>query len=229
MAFAWSPSNLSQFIACPRKFAAQSIYKTLKWKPTAQRSRGTIMHSVMEDALRKGWQDNHDLVKDDQVDVSYVRQVVDKVQDLKREGYQLAIEREVSVKHTGEACGWWDAGVFMRCKMDVILLHPDPQQPVIIGDIKTGKNWGDTLQCRMECLIAHIAYKRPIVRYEYWYIDQSETEGDTLYLQDDLSPVQDIFDAMRDGQLAIRNNDFPPQRNIFCKWCGLYQTSECGL
>lgn len=227
--FAWSPSNLSQFIACPRKFQAQSITHELKWVPTAQRSRGTIMHSVMEDALRKGWQDNHDLIQDDKVDTSYVRQVVDKVQDLRRAGYQLGIEREVSVTKQGEVSGWWDANTFMRCKADVILLHPDPQQPVIIGDIKTGRNWGDTLQCRMECLIAHMAFKRPIVRYEYWYIDQGETEGDTLYLQDDLSGVQDIFEALRDGQLAIKNNDFPPTVNKFCKWCGLYQTPECGL
>ena len=52
--FVFSPSNMSTYRTCPRKFQAQTITKELPWQATAQKSRGTLVHKVVEMALRSG-------------------------------------------------------------------------------------------------------------------------------------------------------------------------------
>ena len=52
--FVFSPSNMSTYRTCPRKFQAQTITKELPWQATAQKSRGTLVHNVVEMALRSG-------------------------------------------------------------------------------------------------------------------------------------------------------------------------------
>lgn len=228
MALVFSPSNLSTYRQCPRKFYGSCISKEIKWKASAQKSRGSVMHTAMEKALRLGWQDNNPF--DEKVDISYAQQIVDEVRQNIADGYKLNIEHEMSMTRKGAPCGWWDDDCFLRAKADVLLLHPQEEMPVIIGDIKTGRIYdSDHMQLRIECLLAHILYKRPVVSYVYWYIDAGESEEGTIDFRNGLSPVQDIYDLLRDVQQSVKNQYFPPQKMPFCKWCDWFKTEKCGV
>lgn len=221
----FSPSNLQTYRQCPLKFYGQSISRELKWKPSPQKTRGTLMHEEMERLLRQGWQDNNTF--DSQIDTGYAASIVNRVRKMMADGYALFVEREMCVTKQGAVVDWWNDKAFLRAKADVVLVHPDPEKPILVGDIKTGRNWGDDFQCRVECLLAHIMYKKPMTVFEYWYIDQGETEEGVIDFRNGLAPVQDVFDLMADARQAIKNSYFPPVANFFCRWCQWHQTDKC--
>lgn len=71
--------------------------------------------------------------------------------------------------------------------------------------------------------------KQPVVRYEYWYVDEGECVDGVIDFRNGLAPVKDLYDTMREMGRAIKNNDFPATANKFCKWCDFYQTKDCEL
>lgn len=227
MSFVMSPSNMQTYRQCPRQFYGRNIARTIPWTPSKQRLRGTEIHTEMEKMLRKGWRDDNSF--DSAVDISYTSAVVQSVRQMMADGYVLHLEHELTIRKDGAPVDWWNDRAFLRAKADVVLLHPDPTMPVLIGDIKTGRNYGDDFQCRVECLLAHIIYRRPVVTYEYWYLDQGETEEGLIDFRNGLAPVQDIFDTMAEMRQAIKDSYFPARENKFCRWCLWYKKEECGL
>lgn len=224
MAVVFSPSNLGTFQNCPRRFYGQSVSKELKWVGTKQKSRGTQMHKFMQDAARLGWPDTG--LTDATADAGYMQGVITGLQ---RMNADMFIEHEMAMTAKGKQCDWWAGDAFLRARADIFML-PRDDSPVVIGDIKTGRNWdSDHLQLRIECLLAHIIYQRPVVKYQYWYIDQGETEEGLIDFRNGLDPVHDIYDLLRDANLAVKNNDYPATANKFCKWCDWYKKKECGL
>lgn len=225
MAVVFSPSNLGTFRNCPRKFYGQSVSKELKWVGTKQKSRGTQLHSFVQQAVRNGWPDTG--LTDSTVDVGYTRAVVDSLRSMPAEAF---IEHEMAMTAQGKACDWWAGDAFLRARADIFMLPTDPNVPLLVGDIKTGRNWDDDhLQLRIECLLAHIIYGRPVIKYQYWYIDQGETEEGLIDFRNGLDPVRDIYDLLRQASLAVKNNDYPATSNKFCKWCDWYKKKECGV
>lgn len=224
MAVVFSPSNLSTFRTCPRKFYGQSISKEIKWQGTKQKSRGTAMHNFVQQAVRTGWPDAG--MTDTTADSGYTRNVVEILRGANAE---IFIEHEMSITAQGKSCDWWAGDASLRARADVFLL-PKDDSPMLVGDIKTGKNWDDDhLQLRIECLLAHIIYGRPVVKYQYWYIDQGETEEGLIDFRNGLDPVRDIYALLQDASLAVKNNDFPAKENRFCKWCAWHKRQECGI
>lgn len=217
------------FLTCPRKFWGMSISKLIKYKPSTQKSRGTLIHEQIQDALRNP--DKLAAVQDDvKVDMDYVRQCVAEVESARRDGYKLYIEHELCMSKDGAKVDWWSEKAFLRAMADAFLLHPDTQLPIIIVDIKTGRNWDTSaVQLRLEALLGHIVYQRPLVRYAYWYVDQGESEEAVIDFRNGLAPVSDLYDTMQEMRTAIKNNDFPCKRNGLCRWCDFYQTPNCDV
>lgn len=225
MAFVMSPSNMKSFADCPLRFYGSSISKEIPWMDSPQKARGTAIHAALEKAAHKGWQG--DPAYDDKMDVGYAKAVVQTIQSHKSRGYKLFTEHEMAMTKQGKACGWWDGVAFLRAKADVLLLPNVESQPLIIGDWKTGRNYGDTLQLRIECLLAHILYRAKQVTYNYWYVDKGEACVDTIDFSKGLADVQDIYNLMREMRLAIRDNNFPAKKNRFCRWCPWEGTEKC--
>lgn len=229
MSLVFSPSNLSTHVQCPRKFWGQSIAKTLKWKASQQKSRGTLVHNALEKAVKDGF----DAVKNwpEGLDMDFVRQQVGLARGLVDAGMSCYIEHEMCVDGRGNPVDWWDEHGIMRCKADTILVPPEGTElPLFLIDYKTGRKWDDEdMQLRMEALIARMYYNHPIVQYAYWYVDSGETATGIIDFRNGMEPVQDILDALEDARQDMAANDFPPKKNRFCKWCGFYNTPECGL
>lgn len=227
--FVFSPSNIMSYRTCPRKFWGMSVSKMIRWRSNKQKSRGTLLHKQIQDAMCSP--EKFDAVQQDTVlDSQYVYDRLSDVWDCRNNGYKLCIEHEMCMNKAGAKVGWWDDKAFLRAKADALLLHEDSAQPVKIIDIKTGKNWDNyAVQLRMEALLAHIVYQRPLVQYEYWYIDEGESEEGLIDFRKGLAPVQDLYETMREMSTSIKNNDFPCTRNNLCKWCDFYQTKECDI
>lgn len=229
MAFVFSPSNIMVYRQCPRKFWGQSISKLIKYKPIKQKSRGIILHEQIQDALRDAKAFGK-IREDTQVDASYVAGCVASVHSNRNYQYKLFIEHELCMNKAGVQVGWWDDKAFLRAKVDALLLHDDPKNTVRVIDIKTGRNWDqDHVQLRLEALLTHIVYRRPLVMWEYWYVDQGETVQDVIDFRNGLAPVQDLYDTMREMGMAIKNNDFPCVKNGLCKWCDFNKTENCDV
>lgn len=228
MAFCYSPSNMMIYRQCPLKFFGQSIEKSIKWRASVQKSRGTVIHSQIEKCMRLGMQEN--ITWDDKIDLGYTRGVIERVRHAIAQGYKLTTEAELVATKEGKVASWWDDNAFLRSKADVLLVHPDPSMPVIIGDIKTGRIYDkEDFQLLTEAFLAHLVCQRPLISYAYWYVDQGEDVDGTINFNNGLQPVQIILDTLSDMQKAIKNNDFPPKKNALCRWCQWHKTEHCNV
>ena len=230
--FVFSPSNISSWKDCARRFEAQSITKELPWKASAQKSRGQLVHSTVQKALREGVQAVHSWPTSMQI--MFTQAKIQAARGLVANyGWQLDIEHEMTITRNFEPTpsGWWDDNAWLRARADAIIIPPDPTvEPVMLVDIKTGRVYDRSgFQLRTEALLAHCIYSAPVVMWSYWYVDQGECVSDTIDFRQGMDKCKDILESIRDMQFAIDNNYFPATRNKFCKWCGLYNTPACGL
>lgn len=225
-----SPSNLQTFRQCPRRFYGQSVTKQLVWKASKQKTRGTQMHSVLEQAMQTGWTEETTNSLDSQVNAWAAKDTVDFVTGYRKGGYDLRIEHELCVDKQCRPCGWWDENAGIRAKADVVLVPQLETDSLIIGDIKTGKKWdSDSFQLRVEALLAHIIYSHSTIAYYYWYIDAGDIEYGEIDFSRGVADVQDVLETIRDCRQSIKNNYYPPNRNVFCRFCDWHKTKECGL
>lgn len=229
--FVFSPSNISSWTQCPRRFQAQSITKELPWKATAAKSRGSLVHTAIQKAMREGiqavpsWPDG--------LSVAYTQTKIQASRGLVAAGWTVDTEHELTITKDMQKApdGWWDNNAWLRARADAILLPPDPTvAPVMLVDIKTGKIYDrDGFQLRVECLLAHIIFKAPVVQYSYWYVDEGQSVSDTLdFNADGMNKCKDIFESIQKMQFAMDNNYYPATKNRFCRWCGLNNTQSCG-
>ena len=95
--FVFSPSTMSTYRTCPRKFQAQTITKELPWQATTQKSRGTLVHNVVEMALRSGldavtsWPEG--------IDLDYTRNSIVEARAA-ASGGKILIEEELTLNKT---------------------------------------------------------------------------------------------------------------------------------
>lgn len=228
MSFAFSPSNLGTFKLCPRRFQGQSVTKEIKWQSTTQKSRGTLVHQCCEQAVKNGY----DSVRKwpDQIDIDFLKGRISIIRQLMSMGAMAFTERDMAVNSSWSPVDFWDENAYLRCRADLIVVTPEENNPIILGDWKTGRKWdSDDFQLRCECLLAHYVFARPIVQYSYYYVDSGETSSGLIDFRNGMEPVQDILDLLRDATTAMMSNNFPAQKNKFCKWCAFNGTADCGL
>lgn len=223
----FSPSNMKTYLDCPRRFQAQSITKEIKWQASKQKSRGTLVHNALEKALTAGWEKV--ITWPEGMDMSFVQQKILTARQLIALGSELFVEHELTVNSKLQPTDWWGADAMLRAKADALILPPG-DAPAMLIDFKTGKKWDeDDFQLRVECLLVHLIYHKPVVQYSYWYVDTADTSSGTIDFDNGYEPVRDIMDTMRDMKQDIMSNNFPPKKNRFCKWCDFHCKPECGI
>lgn len=222
--FVFSPSNLAQYRTCPLRFAGQSIWKDIKWKASAQKTRGTLVHEALEAAVRDGKDD-----MPDGIDQYFTRRCVQQLRDAVADGGQVFVEYSMCVNQKLEPVDWWASDAFVRAKADAVLFHGDGTTATVI-DWKTGKKWDeDAFQLRLETLLILAVHKRPIVNYAFHYVDQGESVRGMVDYRNGIGPVKDITALMKEAKVAIRDGYFPPKRNRFCNWCDYHNTPKCNV
>lgn len=226
MAYIMSPTGISSYRDCPRRFYEQYITKFIKWQTSPAIVRGNDVHALVEEAVKVGFDPSANWPEG--VNLGYVEQVVNEARAAIDAGAIPTIEHELVVTNKLQPAkdGWWAADAWLRAKADLTLLTDRP----LVVDIKTGKKWqSDHLQLRLEALLMHFIYRKTQVDYAYWYVDSGETVTGSCDFTNGLDDVQDIISTIRTLQRAIAENSFFPKRNKFCNWCVLRGTEKCGV
>lgn len=225
----FSPSNLMQWQTCPRKFWGQSIAKLIKYKESAAKNRGMEVHTAIQNAMKFGLERVNNWPEG--LNTYYVQDVVTDCRKQIADGAQLFIEHDLVIDNGFRKApqGWWDDNAYLRARADALIM-PQGDLPPMLVDIKTGKCWDkEDFQLRVEALLVHLIYQKPVVNYGYWYVDQGETVDGSIDFRDGLAPVQDVIDAMKQMSIDLKLGTFMPRKNKFCKWCDFFGTSNCGL
>lgn len=221
----YSPSNMSTYLQCPRKFQAQCITKEITWQESKQKNRGIQVHDTLRRAVMDGW----DSVKEypDGINIDFSKQRVNTIRSLMANGASCYTEYEMVLNKKLKSGSWWDDDAYIRCKADVVIV-PEKSDRLCILDWKTGKHWDDIdFQLRVEAFISYFLFQRPIVQYSYLYVDDGSVQSGVINFNNGKGSVQDIVSLIKEMDNAQVNNDFKCKRNKFCKWCGLYQTEGC--
>lgn len=225
----YSPTSMSLYRDCPRRYEGQYVTKEIEWKSSKSRDRGIAVHGFLEQAIQgqlkaeARWPD---------VDRDYAQRVINNVRQLSAHGYTLNVEHEMTLDRNlaKAARGWWDESAWLRAKADVLCLPPTSEGIALIGDIKTGKKWdSDNFQLRIECLLVKQIYGVSRSQFSYWYVDSGETTSGLIDLSENLTAVQDILDQLKEMDRAWASKYFPPKPNKFCRWCQFHGTEDCGL
>ena len=219
--FSFSPSSISQFRDCPRKFKLIKD-KVITWKETPAKERGTLVHKFMEESING----KANATCPNGVDIAYTQSLIQRFRT-PLDKRILLLEHEMCVTDTWKPCGWFDDNVLIRARADVLMLDPEKEY-ALIGDFKTGKIYpGMDLQVRVYALLCFVLYGMKHMDWELYYLDQGKTKSGQLDFVDGLAPVQDVLDYIHSAlDYSANNNYFPANKNIFCRFCDVYHKRE---
>lgn len=223
----YSPSNMAAYVQCPRKFQAQYMTEEIKWQPTAQKVRGSNIHSSIEHAIKVGWDNVVEF--ESGMNLDFVKKRVEIIRGLMAEGAAVYTEHDLAITKDRRPTTFWSDDAYIRCKADVVIVPQDSDRIVLL-DWKTGKHWDtEDFQLRVEAYMSYFIYKRPVIQYSYIYVDEGDTQSGIIDLKVSVDKVRDVVDLLKEMDNALINNDFAPKANKFCKWCGLHNTPGCKL
>ena len=218
----FSPSNLSQYRLCPKKFWGQQT-KMIVWKETRAKARGTAVHEALEIAVKDGIKRVSDWPSG--LNVGYVQDTVRTLRGI--DGAKILTEHEMAVDKNFKSCGWWDGDAFLRAKADLLCLKPE--EYALVGDWKTGKIYPDMdFQLRVEALLVHALYHVNVVSWMLFYVDQGQTKKGIVDFTQGFAQVQDILDLMLEAKKTMgQGGPYLAKKNQFCRWCDWYHTPSC--
>ena len=220
--FAFSPSSISTFRDCPRKFKLTKD-KVIVWQETPSKQRGTLVHKYMEEQI-KGVENPS--VCPDGVNVYYTQDLINRFKPYRepKPDRQLFLEHEMCVNDKWKSCGWFDDDVMIRSRADLLVLDI-VNRHALVGDFKTGKIYpGMDLQLRTYALMCYVLYGMLHITWELYYLDQGQTKSGTIEMtENDYSSCQDVLDIMTNAINCVNTGGFfPASKNIFCKFCSVY-------
>jgi hypothetical protein len=164
----WSHSALDQFKNCPRAYHAHRVEKSIPYVEGPEAAYGNIVHKHFEDRLRHGLV----LPSDLQSHELYLA----RLEALPGVG---EAEQEIALNRSGQPCGYWDADVWYRGKVDYLKVHLDMAR---VYDWKTGKPHQKLLQLYEYALwtfLKHPAVTKVYAEY-YWTKAPSTPTGVTV-------------------------------------------------
>lgn len=222
-----SPSNLKTFRDCPRKFQAKYITKEVKFVQTPAAARGEQLHTLMESAVKHGWES---IQWPEPANIEHARGFIQTIWNLKASGWSVKAELEAATDGLGNVTGWWDKPPqnFIRSKIDVCATHPDKDYAIII-DWKTGKTYKeDEIQLVVNALCLYPITGLTKYRAMFAYLDSGDVKDATTELDivhpatyelKDNSPVYEVMNIIRNLRQAYNENHWPATKNRFCNWC----------
>lgn len=189
---------------CPHQAARRFIVKDLPREPeTPEMKWGNEVHDAMEKRLYK--------VRDLTPEMPY-EHFVKQVKDLVTQP-----EMKLGVTAEGRACGFWDAPVWLRGKLDA---------PMVTGagmaglwDWKTGKVREDPYELEVQAVLLQARYPTVrIIKGAYVWLRENRV-GETHDLSDTARTWTRIQRTMDEVKEAIEAREFEKRRGPLCGWC----------
>ncbi|HEX8838186.1 MAG TPA: PD-(D/E)XK nuclease family protein [Candidatus Acidoferrum sp.] len=205
-----SASSLQMIKRCPHQWAEHYLRKRVPYYESPEAKYGNRVHTALEVRLRDGTKLPADIEQHEKF-----------VQPLVR--YKPDVELKLGCNAAGQPVGFFDKGVYLRGKLDVVV-HQDDQS--CLFDWKTGKTYEDPFELRVHALLLRI--NRPqikrIVGHYVWL------KSGQLGRQHDLSGTAitwaDIKMLHEKAQRMETEQNFPKVANVLCGWCRVH---DCEL
>jgi PD-(D/E)XK nuclease superfamily len=142
----WSFTNLNTYRNCPFQFQQRYITKAAPFVGNAKSEFGTYAHEAVE---RRACHQKIPLPDD----LRYLESFVAPLDSLPA-GVELFVEQQLGINSVGQACKFFADDVYIRGKIDVMMLDRQGQR-ALIWDWKTGSRWdNDPLELEVfACLV----------------------------------------------------------------------------
>lgn len=213
--FGWSHSRLKNFEACPRKHLMVDLLKRVPMDSTPQLEEGQRVH----DAIAAFIKDGTPLPGTMRDYYPEIRRVTGE----QAEGEIWLVEEGMNLRRDMVACGPFDAGVWMRCKVDFAKVR---RNVAIAVDWKTGKIVEDSQQLfqMAACLFAKYPTVQKVRTQYIWLGNHAVTTED--FARADLPRVwAGLLPRVEAYERAWNSNDFPEKPSGLCvSWC---QVASC--
>lgn len=204
--FAWSYSALDSFELCPKKYAAEKIYRTAVSKPSEAIDYGKTVHAAFE----------HYLLKSKPLPLDLVHHAP-KLDYLKGVPGEPLVEQRLALTKELNPTGFFDDDVWLRGVIDYAKYDEDKQVAIIV-DHKTGKMKDEFDQ--LELMAAILQAYKPTVRgfalMYYWTKTKRFTKQKLLTC--DITGVWNKFlPRVKNMESRVEAEDFPARPNFLCK------------
>lgn len=210
--FTWSYSRLKNFEICALRHLKTDIEKETKEEESEQLAWGNFIHN----AAKVHFANDQPLPKEAEV----LKPWSDKVKSTP--GTILA-ERNYAFTEQFAPCGYFDKGVWFRCKIDLLKLQ---NRVALAIDWKTGKILEDSVQLALSA--AAVFYHHPeivAVRTEFIWLGHEASSSETFTRADLPALWQGLLPRVDRLKQAWESGLYPPTPNNYCaRFC---QVTSC--
>lgn len=212
--FTWSYSQLSTFLQCPARWAAEKYYKTVPYIESEAQKYGNLVHSALEHAvLGRATAAEQKLISDINAG-KYVR----ALENVRSQGAEIHVEKEMCFTNKLKFCGWWDNSiVWYRGKADVLVVN---RNKLTVWDYKTGAVKPDLLQLRMMCAFAALYFPQiEIFDGKLLFLAHDKIEGlERPLTRAELKPIlTEVISIVRRMEAAWESETFPCRKSGLCR------------
>ncbi len=204
----WSYSALNQFETCPAQYAAQRVYKTLKFQENEASIWGNEVHEAIETRLRTG--------KEMPERFKSYAVAAEAIEGL---GGDHFYEEQMSLNRHFKPVAWMARDVWVRGILDVLIV--DGQKAVAI-DWKTGKVKPDPTQLKLFALLtfAHFPGVEVVATIFQWLKFGQNTVN--VYYRADIDELWTaLIERYQRLEEAHRLDIWTPRPSGLCKnYCG---------
>lgn len=220
----WAFTSLKNYEECPYRVKMDKIDKKPQ-KQSDAASRGSAMHETAEQYVRG------ELPGEVPKELIKFEHPFIELRALYAEG-KVTVEEDWGIRKDWSPCGWKDAGLWGRAKLDVFVRETETCAKII--DHKSGKKFGNELKHGDQGLsyALHAYHRFPEIetfKVEFWYLDHAQM-------------LERMFTRRQLGILLPRYHKravdfttataFPAKPNMHnCRYCpygkGKFGTGEC--
>lgn len=203
---ATSFSALNNFESCPKKFWHLRVKRDVKEVEGEALRYGKRVHTALEKYVGKG----EPLPKE----FEHLAQYVDRFRHFSGEKH---CEMEVAITEQYKPAGWWDKDVWLRAKLDLVVIG---DKTALLVDYKTGKMKDDGFtQLKLAAAMLMLFFKQiEKVTMAYLWTEHNGvvtsevfSRSDFIRIWNELMPRLDAFER------AHREHEFPPIPSGLCK------------
>ena len=202
--FAWSYSALTGFELCPKKHAAEKVYKQIPYEQNEAAKYGETVHKHFENRLLKA--------TPLPLDLRHHEPVMLKLYDAPGEGLP---EQRLTLTRDLQPTGWFDDDAWCRGIVDYTKINGGS---ALIVDHKTGRmqDGFDQLDLMYAMMTAHMPEILSGRGAFYW--TKTKRMPNKKYIQSDVSTIWAAFlPRVKRMEEAQKKEDFPAKPNFLCK------------
>jgi hypothetical protein len=208
----WSYTRLADFKNCPRQFYEKHVAKSFVDEGSEASIWGNRVHTAFEERLKDGVVLSPELAQHEPA-----------MQWLEQLPGTLSVEEDVALDTCGKPCGKWDANVWFRGVIDVLIVDEDE---AFIRDWKTGKSHHDFTQLNLFAIHTFLAYPEvQRIRAEYYWTQTHSRSGATFERANMATLWKPFLNDLKQYAQAFQTDTWQPRQSGLCRgWC---QVTDC--